>query len=147
ALVHRLVVPGKAVSALQDLARRAGVPLKSVLLAAHMKIVGALSAAADAVSGLVVNARPESRDGERVLGLFLNTVPFRVRTTAPSWRDLVGRTFAAEREMLPFRAFPLADLQRGQGARPLFDVVFNFVHFHVYDALGRLPSVTLIDEQ
>jgi amino acid adenylation domain-containing protein/non-ribosomal peptide synthase protein (TIGR01720 family) len=146
-LVHRLVVPSGVVGALQAVARRAGVPLKSVLLAAHMKIVGTMSSAADAVSGLVVNARPESRDGERVLGLFLNTVPFRVRTTAPSWLDLVSRTFAAEREMLPFRGFPLADLQRSRGVQPLFDVVFNFVHFHVYDALGRLPGVALIDER
>ncbi|MEP7308958.1 MAG: amino acid adenylation domain-containing protein [Acidobacteriota bacterium] len=146
-IIHRLVVPAELVAPLHDVARRCGVPLKSALLAAHMKIVGSMSAAADAVSGLVVNARPESRDGERVLGLFLNTVPFRVLTTAPSWLELVSRTFAAERDLLPFRGFPLADLQRGQSVRPLFDVVFNFVHFHVYEALGRLPGVALIGEQ
>ena len=50
-------------------------------------------------------------------------------------------TFALEREMLSHRRYPLAELQRMAGGRSLFEVVFNFVHFHVYQNLGGLQEI------
>ncbi|MEE3921286.1 hypothetical protein V2I01_32885 [Micromonospora sp. BRA006-A] len=42
--------------------------------------------------------------------------------------------FAAERDLLPHRRFPLAEVQRGRWAgEVLVDTAFNYVHFH---ALG-----------
>src|SRR5205823_559627 len=62
---------------LQHLAHSAGVSVKSVLLAAHMRAMALISGQTDVTTGLVSNGRPETTDGERVLGLFLNTLPFR----------------------------------------------------------------------
>ena len=55
---------------LKSLAQRAGVPLKSVLLAAHVRVMGLVGNQTDVLTGLVSNSRPEEADGERVLGLF-----------------------------------------------------------------------------
>ena len=81
---------------LQRLARATSVPLKSVLLAAHLRVLGLLGGTTDVLTGLVANGRPEERDGERVLGLFLNTLPFRLTLGGGTWSDLIRATFDAE---------------------------------------------------
>ncbi|NET90321.1 MAG: amino acid adenylation domain-containing protein [Kamptonema sp. SIO1D9] len=117
---------------LKRLARKAGVPLKSVLLAAHLRVLSFLSDRADIIAGLVTHSRPEQIDAERVLGLFLNTLPFRLQLLGGTWIDLVRETFKVERELLKFRQYPLAEIQRLSGGLPLFETLFNFNHFHIY---------------
>jgi amino acid adenylation domain-containing protein len=126
-------------AALGRLAETLAVPFKSVLLAAHLRVLELLAGDPDVTTGLVVNGRPEVEGGERVLGLFLNTAPFRLRLAEGTWSDLVRAVFAAERDLLPHRRFPLAELQRthGQGRR-LFEVSFNYVHFHVLQSTRDL---------
>ncbi len=126
---------------LPQLARAAGVPLRSVLLAAHCRVLAALSGGPEVVTGLVVNGRPEEEGADRALGLFLNTVPLRLRLTGGSWSELARRTFEREREMLPHRRYPMADLQRENGGQRLFETSFNFVHFHIYQGLAELGGV------
>ncbi|MFL6199516.1 MAG: amino acid adenylation domain-containing protein [Thermoanaerobaculia bacterium] len=127
-------------AALGRLADGAGVPFKSVLLAAHLRVLELLAGDADVTTGLVTNGRPEVEGGERVLGLFLNTVPLRLRLAAGSWRDLMRAAFEAERDLLPHRRFPLAEMQRSAGRR-LFEVNFNYVHFHVLESTRNLEVV------
>ncbi|HEX7180736.1 MAG TPA: amino acid adenylation domain-containing protein [Thermoanaerobaculia bacterium] len=131
-------VPAEATAGLRRLARSAGVPIKSVLLAVHLKVVAYLSGQPDGLTGVVANGRSEQGDGDRVMGLFLNMLPFRLRLGAESWRDLAVAAFELEREMLPWRRYPLSELQALYGGgQTLFDIAFNFTHFHVYQELGR----------
>ncbi|MCP4568075.1 MAG: AMP-binding protein, partial [FCB group bacterium] len=58
---------------LKKLSKQAGVPIKSILLAAHMKVLSTLGGVADITSGLVLNGRLERSESEQTLGLFLNT--------------------------------------------------------------------------
>ncbi|GHO60113.1 hypothetical protein KSB_85880 [Ktedonobacter robiniae] len=117
---------------LKQLAREAAVPIKSVLLAAHLRVLQLLSGQRDILTGLVSNGRPEIADGERILGLFLNTLPLRQQLAGGTWFDLVKQTFESECELLPHRWYPLAEMQRVQGGHRLFETIFNFLHFHVY---------------
>ncbi|MEW5926223.1 MAG: amino acid adenylation domain-containing protein [Gemmatimonadota bacterium] len=138
--VREAALPAALAEGAARLAREAGTPLKSVLLAAHLRVVALLGGGAEALTGLVSNGRPEGSDGERVLGLFLNTLPLGAALRGGSWLELVRETFAAERELLPFRRFPLAEMQRMLGGEALFDTAFNFVSFHVLDgALATGP--------
>ena len=121
--------------ALKKLAIEAGAPLKSVLLAAHMKAMSIATGETDVVTGLVANGRPERQDADRSLGLYLNTLPFRLRLVPGSWIELVRRTFAVERGLIPHRRYPLAEMQRLHGG-PLFETAFNFTHFHVFEEAG-----------
>ncbi|MEM7482390.1 MAG: amino acid adenylation domain-containing protein [Acidobacteriota bacterium] len=116
--------------AVRELARELAVPVRTVLLTAHLRCLAEAGGATEVVTGLVTHGRPEEEGGERALGLFLNTVPFPLRLRAESWRDLIARVHAAEGEMIPHRRFPLAELVRRRGGL-LFDNAFNFVHFHV----------------
>ncbi|HEX6293282.1 MAG TPA: amino acid adenylation domain-containing protein, partial [Herpetosiphonaceae bacterium] len=129
---------------LLHLARSAGLPIKSVLLAAHLRAMSLLSGQIDVLTGVVVNGRIEIDDGDRVLGLFLNTLPLRLRLTGGSWTDLARQAFTAEQEAFPFRRYPLAELQKQQGVESFFEVIFNYVSFHVFHELGRATGVELL---
>jgi amino acid adenylation domain-containing protein len=132
---------------LRDLARTTGVPLKSVLLAAHCKVQSVLAGGRDVVTGLVSNGRPEEAQGEQTLGVFLNTVPLTMTLSGGSWTDLLRATFQAERELLPFRRYPLPEIQKALGGQPLFEVAFNFTHFHVYQDLTALGDVEVLGRE
>jgi len=136
--------PPETSAALAALATEIGVPLKSVLLTAHVKALATLTGRRDVITGVVANGRPESADGERVLGLFLNTLPLR-RTLlrGVSWRELVADLHAAEAEFLGHRRYPMAELQKHHGGE-LFHTAFNFIHFHVYDRVRGVPGLRLV---
>ncbi|HSU17312.1 amino acid adenylation domain-containing protein, partial [Longimicrobium sp.] len=130
-----LVLPASVAEGLARVAAGAGVPLKTVLLAVHLRVLALLSGSDEVVTGYVTSGRPETEDGERVLGLFLNTVPLRVEVAGGTWLELVRRTWAAEEALLPHRRFPLSAIVREAGRTP-FETAFNFVHFHVYETLA-----------
>ncbi|HZN01164.1 MAG TPA: amino acid adenylation domain-containing protein, partial [Pyrinomonadaceae bacterium] len=141
---HVVLIPADVSEGVKRAARSASVPVKSVLLAAHLKVLSILSGQQDVMSGLVTNGRLEVEDGERVLGLFLNTLPFRLGVERGSWIDLARQTFQAERDMLPYRRYPLPHLQKLQGGEPLYEAAFNFAHFHVYESMVGFKDLQLI---
>ena len=87
--------------ALSDLAGRIRAPLKSVLLTAHLRALGALTGSRDLITALITNGRPEVLDGDKAVGLFLNSVPFRIQLAAETWRELIGRVMYAEQDHAP----------------------------------------------
>ncbi|HYG79906.1 MAG TPA: condensation domain-containing protein, partial [Pyrinomonadaceae bacterium] len=126
---------------LKRLAAEAGVPVKSVLLAAHLRVMSLLTGRDDVVTGVASNGRSEEEGGERVLGLFLNSLPLRMRLKGGTWSDLAREVFEAEREMMAHRRYPLAEVQRVAGGEALFDALFNFIHFHVYESVMGLEEM------
>ncbi|HYG61974.1 MAG TPA: amino acid adenylation domain-containing protein, partial [Thermoanaerobaculia bacterium] len=139
-----VAVPAEVWTGLQGLARELAVPVKSVLLATHLKAIGRVSGSDDVLIGLTSNGRPETSDGEKVCGLFLNLVPFRLVLEPGTWHDLVREVFARERAILPFRRFPMPALQRRLGGQKLFEIAFNYIHFHVVDALVRSGDMQVL---
>ncbi|MBW4507537.1 MAG: amino acid adenylation domain-containing protein [Scytonematopsis contorta HA4267-MV1] len=129
---------------LQKVASIAGVPLKTVLMSAHLRVLAFLTGHDDVVTGNVLNGRPEKIGSENLLGLFLNTAPLRMKLTPSSWLDLIKTVFSVENEIIPYRCFPLLEIQRLVEKSPLFDVGFNFVHFHVYDSILDLPQIEVL---
>ncbi|MFJ1701780.1 amino acid adenylation domain-containing protein, partial [Streptomyces sp. NPDC088252] len=131
------VVPPELLAALEDSAARIGVPFKAVVLAAHMRVLSLVTGSADVVTGLSSNGRLEETDGTEVRGLFLNSLPFRLRLPDGSWADLARAVFDAEREMLPHRRYPMPALQRALGGDPLFETGFVYNHFRHVDELAE----------
>jgi len=129
---------------LKRLAQLAEVPLKSVLLAVHMKVLSISCAQPEVMTALATNGRPEEMGGDQVRGLFINMVPFRLRLADCSWLELVKETFNSEREMLIYRRYPLAAIQKGSNKQRLLETAFNFVHFHSLENVVRSGRVELI---
>jgi amino acid adenylation domain-containing protein len=132
-----LDVPGDVREKLEQFAGELGVPIRAVLLTAHLEVLSLLAGQQDVLTGVVTHGRPEVHGGDQVLGLFLNTVPLRARTGWGTWREAVRRTFEAEARAVPHRRYPLAQMQRDHSGagNPLFEVAFDFRNFHVSHAL------------
>ncbi|MEA3082467.1 MAG: hypothetical protein QOC89_164 [Paraburkholderia sp.] len=138
----------RLVDALRQRARDWAVPLKSVFLAAHIRLLGFVGNRRDVVTGLVTNGRPETDGAERALGMFLNTLPFRVELNVnDSWKELAEKCFALEQRLQQHRWYPLAAIQRVAGSAAISDVIFNFTNFHVHnrDAAVNEPRIESVD--
>ncbi|MDB6057079.1 MAG: tycC, partial [Verrucomicrobiales bacterium] len=141
-----IIFPKEVFEGLQRLANSMGVPLRTVLLAAHCRVMSVLTGQADVVTGLVSNGRPQTVDGDKIIGLFLNTIPLRLGNVEGSWKELIGKTFAAEKELLPHRRCPLSEIQQIAGGHTLFETAFDFVQFHVYRDIPGYGERTFLED-
>jgi len=117
-----------------EVAKQLGVPVQSVLLAAHYKVLSTVSGRSRVVSCVTHNGRPERADAERGLGLFLNGLPVCLDLGSGTWRDLIKHVAKTVTASLEYRRYPLARIQQDTGW--LFDeVIFDYTHFHVYNEL------------
>lgn len=122
------------------------VPLKSVLLAAHIKALSLLGDTRDVMTGYEHSGRPEVDGAADGIGLFLNTVPFRIRLPEESYADLIRDVYATEGEMLPNRRFPMARMKERSGIKEiLFESVFNYTHFYRLKELKKHEDFSLIE--
>lgn len=138
-----LTLPAESFAALTELANTLRVSVRTVFLTAHFKVLSVFSGCTDIVSGVVSHARPEQHDGERVLGLFLNTLPVRQKLRPCTWKKLITEVFNGELEVIPYRTFPYSEIFLENGRIPLYEVAFNYINFHVSE---QLSDVTIVRE-
>ncbi|WP_460885497.1 amino acid adenylation domain-containing protein, partial [Pseudoduganella ginsengisoli] len=132
-------VDADVAASLQSLAQTLAVPLRTVLLCAHLRVASMLDGSDDVTVGMICNVRPELADGDKVLGLFLNTLPLRQHLPRASWTDLIRQTYANELDVLAHRHYPYFQLHADNGRNPFYDITFNYTNFHVYDDLKAAP--------
>ena len=109
---HEARIPGELMAALRRLANELAVPLSSMLLTAHAKVLGALSGEHEVCTGYASE-----------LG---SPLPLRMTLGPRSWRELLLGVARAEAELLAHRGFPIEDLRRQLGLRePSFETVFG----------------------
>src|SRR6266516_1976251 len=109
---HEATIPDELVAALRRLADELSVPLSSVLLTAHAKVLGALSGEREVCTGYAVAAR--------------SPLPLRMTIGPRSWREVLLETARAESELLAQKDFPVDDLRREMGlVKALFETVFS----------------------
>jgi amino acid adenylation domain-containing protein/non-ribosomal peptide synthase protein (TIGR01720 family) len=114
---------------LQRTARLGGVPLKSILMAAHLRVMSFLAGTKQVLTGMVTHGRPGS---DRALGMFLNTVPFKITLEGGTWVGLAQAVARLESELFAYRYYPMAELQKKLDQGDLFESIFNFNYFHIY---------------
>ncbi|MFB6772698.1 alpha/beta fold hydrolase [Streptomyces sp. NPDC056337] len=92
--------------------------------------LASLSNRDDVVFGGVVSGRPASLAGvERMVGLFLNTLPVRVRfRPGETARQLLQRVQGEQLSLVPFHHARLVDIQQDAG-RDLFDTLLTFENY------------------
>ncbi|MDH6580823.1 non-ribosomal peptide synthetase, partial [Kitasatospora sp. MAP5-34] len=145
---YRLPVPFTDLADdLRALAAQAGASLKTVLLAAHLKVMSALTTEDAFQTGLICHGRLEAPGAEKVLGMHLNTVPVpAVAGSAPTWVQLVEQTYAREIEIWGHRRYPLPAIQRdATSSQRLVSIMFEFIDFHHVDTEKIDARATLIE--
>ncbi|MEU3455500.1 amino acid adenylation domain-containing protein [Micromonospora sp. NPDC006766] len=138
-------VPTSLTEALAGAARAAGVTLNTVVQGAWAVLVGSLTGRDDVVFGATVAGRPAELPGvETMVGLFINTVPVRVRLdpAEPVTAVLAG---LQERQtaLQPHQHLGLPDIQRLAGHGELFDTLVVFENYPVDPSVLDLAGTGL----
>ncbi|WP_409238113.1 amino acid adenylation domain-containing protein [Streptomyces sp. PA5.6] len=124
-------LPQDTTAALQARARGLGVTLSTLVQSVWGVLLGRMSGQDDVVFGAVVSGRsPEIPGVESMIGLFINTVPVRVRLDSQdTWADLAVRIQDEQAALLPHQHLSLTDIQRTAGIGDAFDTVMAVENF------------------
>jgi len=131
--------------ALRAWVRRQGLTLNTLFQGAWALLLRHYGAGDDVVFGVTVAGRPaELPEVERIIGLFINTLPLRVQlppsTPATDWLQALQLTQARLRE---FEHSPLAAVQGWSDAprgRPLFESILVFENYPGDEAVRTLRT-------
>jgi amino acid adenylation domain-containing protein len=110
---HDVLIPEDQAAALRRLADELAVPLSSVLLGAHAKVLAALSGEPEVVTGFVVESGGWP-------------LPCRLTSRPLSWRSLVHDAHQAASGLMTHSGFPIDHLRAELGlVEPLYETVFD----------------------
>ncbi|GKQ38415.1 hypothetical protein ALMP_49470 [Streptomyces sp. A012304] len=131
--VHELTLSASATAGLTAAARRHGVTKNTVVQAAWGLLLAGLTGRDDVLFGETVNGRPAELPGvETMVGLFINTLPVRVRVErGDTLLDVVTRLQEQQYGLLPHKYLGLTDIQRLTGTQALFDTSTEFSNYPV----------------
>ncbi|MEO6089975.1 MAG: amino acid adenylation domain-containing protein, partial [Umezawaea sp.] len=124
---HEAVLPEETTARLAKVARTHGLTLNTVVQGLWAVLLGAVTGRADVVFGATAANRPAEVPGaDRMIGLFINTLPVRVRLDdGTPLVTLLGDLQRAQAALAPHRHVGIADLGRGQ----LVDTVLAFENY------------------
>ncbi|MFC7446985.1 amino acid adenylation domain-containing protein, partial [Rhodococcus daqingensis] len=131
--VLTLDLDGRRTGALESLARELGVTLNTVVQAAWGLVLSRLVGRDDVVFGATVSGRPAALPGvESMVGMFINTLPVRVRLDrGETLRELLSRVQLEQSELLEHHHVGLPAIQQRAGAGAVFDTITVFESYPV----------------
>ena len=120
-------------AALTQQARRHGLTLNTFIQTAWAILLGRLTGREDVVFGVTVAGRPPEIAGiESMVGLFINTLPLRVRLPADKpLIALLREVQERQSQLTPHQHLGLADIQELTGVGELFDTLMVFENYPV----------------
>ncbi|MGW4111088.1 amino acid adenylation domain-containing protein [Actinosynnema sp. NPDC004786] len=120
---------------LSDLARDRGWTVNTVVQAAWGLVLGAHTGRTDVLFGGTVSGRPPELPGvERMIGLFINTLPVRVGWSPDDTAaELLDALQSQQTGLMEHQHVGLADLQGRVGRGPLFDTTLVFENYPAGD--------------
>ncbi|WP_343243644.1 non-ribosomal peptide synthase/polyketide synthase [Streptomyces sp. SID13726] len=127
---------------LRELGREHGLTLNTLLNAAWGLTLASATGRGDVVFGTTVAGRPsEVPDVGEIIGLFLNTVPTRLRLDpAEPVLDLLRRIQGERLDLMPYEHLSLGVLQAETGHRKLFDTLFVLRNNDTEERLEQLRT-------
>ncbi|WP_454195261.1 amino acid adenylation domain-containing protein [Nocardia sp. Marseille-Q1738] len=121
-----------------------GVTVNTLVQAAWGILLGRLTGRGDVVFGATVSGRPGELTGvESMVGLFINTLPVRVRIDDRlAVGELLERLQRDQADLLDHHYVGLTDIQRAVGAGAQFDTLLIFESYPIdRDAIAAVSSV------
>ncbi|MGW7276689.1 condensation domain-containing protein, partial [Streptomyces sp. NPDC054864] len=130
---HSVRLPQDLTDSLNALTRSCQVTLNTLMQGSWSLLLSKMTGRSDVVFGATVAGRPPEIPGvESMVGLFINTVPVRVRLDpASSVADTLTRLQNEQSRLMQHQHMGLAKLQRLAGLDDLFDTVVVFENYPV----------------
>ncbi|MDI3292135.1 condensation domain-containing protein, partial [Polyangium sp. 15x6] len=130
-------------------ARRHGLTVNTVVQGALAQVLGRYTGRADVVFGMTTSGRSAPIPGiERMVGLFINTLPLRARWSgAEGVVEWLERLQAEQVELRTHEATPLYEVQRScavGGGRALFDTLLVFENYPVDEAAQQAEVLPIV---
>ncbi len=123
------------------MARQQGVPTSVLFHAAWGLVVAATSGRDDGIFGTVLSGRSQGTAGaDHALGMFINTLPMRIRLQQNTVSDIVRDAYQQLSELLTHEQASLALAQRCSAvdaSLPLFTVILNCRHGDLVNTSGE----------
>ncbi|MCD2119456.1 non-ribosomal peptide synthetase [Rhodococcus pyridinivorans] len=146
---HRIDLGRERSDLLADTATRLGVTVNTVLQGAWAVLLARTTDRDDVVFGTTVSGRPADLPGvEAMVGLFINTLPVRVRLGAgETGHDLLRRIQGEQAELLDHHHVGLAEIQQRAGTGALFDTLLVYESYPVdrsgIEAAGSIDGLVV----
>ncbi|MDC9591719.1 condensation domain-containing protein, partial [Xenorhabdus sp. XENO-10] len=141
---HRLDLPASLNDRLRHHARRLEVSLASLCHLAWGRVLMAISGRSSVVFGTVLFGRLQGTEGmSKAMGMFINTLPFRVDVNDRSVEQAVKETQQDLAELLGYEYASLALAQRFSGVAapaPLFSSLLNYRHSPLTTNAENVPE-------
>lgn len=126
---------------LTDLSKNSNISIKHICFAAYLYTMSFYSRESDITVGIVTNNRPPIEDGDKLVGCFVSTIPFRY--TIPlniSWLEYLKIIDKKMILLQKYDKFSLTDILKVieepiAAINPIFDTKFNFIDFHIFNDL------------
>ncbi|WP_040833504.1 non-ribosomal peptide synthetase, partial [Nocardia brevicatena] len=141
---HVVVIDAERTARLSACAVELGVTVNTLVQAAWGILLGRVTGRGDVVFGATVSGRPAELPGvESMVGLFINTLPVRVRvddraTTA----ELLTALQREQADLLEHHYLGLTDIQRAAGTGVQFDTLLVFESYPVdAEAIAATSSI------
>ena len=128
-----LSLGGELSAGLAGLSRQQALTLNTLVQVGFGVLLGRLTGRSDVVFGVTVSGRPAELPGvENMVGLFINTLPLRLRLP-PQQRliDLLRQTQQQQSELMAHQHLGLSELQQLAGVGELFDTLVVFENYPV----------------
>jgi amino acid adenylation domain-containing protein/non-ribosomal peptide synthase protein (TIGR01720 family) len=119
-----------------ELSRRAselGITVNSIVQGAWALLLGQLTGRQDVVFGATVSGRPPAvPDVESMVGMFINTIPVRVRhAPGDTLAEVVTRLQSRQVGLVEYHYYGLTEIQKAVGLQSLFDTLVVFESFPI----------------
>ncbi|WP_081706131.1 non-ribosomal peptide synthetase [Nocardia sp. CNY236] len=132
------------VAQLEQAGRDSNATVNTLVQAAWALLLGILTGRTDVVFGATVSGRPPELAGvEDMVGLFINTLPVRVRLDpAETVADLLSRLQDEQTRLMDHQHVGLAAIHQAVGLPELFDTLTVFESYPVdRETLSRSPDI------
>ncbi|MBO2449476.1 amino acid adenylation domain-containing protein [Actinomadura barringtoniae] len=139
----RVEVPTELVARVRDFARGHGLTMNTVFQGAMGLALGTATGQSDVVFGGTVTGRsPDVPDVEHMAGMFLNTVPVRVRQEPAGTETvaaMLARVQAEQSRLIAHHHLGIVDIRRAAGQPELFDAHLSYQNFPGAGTTGGFP--------
>ena len=107
--------------------------MNTLIQATFGVLLGRLTGRDDVVFGVTVSGRPAELAGvEQMVGLFINTLPLRMRLSPElTLAELLHDTQARQSALLAYQHIGLSEIQQAAGIGELFDTLLVFENYPV----------------